>query len=357
MPGSSTMISTQLDGDLLKPQFMEQLKYLKEKSKSLLEKEKCDQLAACLLISSKFSGHNKPPREIDRTPPRPKTAMAFLGGNIWDPYETTMNRDYPHNECNPSVAIRPKTSKSYRNPYYLCDPVGISMYSDEFCWKPYSKPELIRTATASGARNHRPHPDKTFSAWKLPHEEKRISQDSRSPWIQPPTIEEVQKVMRSQYQSTYKEDYLGTPQGYQVKYALDTSSNWRNDVPKTLATESRFNYQVQPRCPKLDDFTRKYGCYSNRHLSAKGVVPAVTYSHIRNQEHKKQLTTYQRHFGRSFVDLSALAHSLSPEEAARYLQTVPNEERTRLEKLLKTFHAADNQHMELMSTQIKLSGR
>lgn len=53
----------------------------------------------------------------------------------------------------------------------------------------------------------------TFSAWKLPHEEKKISQDSRSPWIKPPTIEEVQRAMRSQYLSTYKEDYLGTPQG------------------------------------------------------------------------------------------------------------------------------------------------
>ncbi|KAG9491923.1 hypothetical protein GDO78_000429 [Eleutherodactylus coqui] len=253
-----------------------------------------------------------------------------------------MNREYPHNVCSPSVAVRPKTSKSYRNPYYLCDPVGISMYNDEFYWKPYSKAEPIRAATASGARNHRPHPDKTFSAWKLPHEEKKISQDSRSPWMKPPSIEEVQRAVRGQYLSTYKGDYLGTPQGYQVKYAIDTSPNWMKDVPQPLATESRFNYQVQPRCPKLDDFTHKYGCYANRHLSTKGVVPSVTYSHIRNQENKKQLTTYQRHFGRSFIDLSALAHSLSPEEVASYLLRVPNEERQALEKLLKTFHRAVN---------------
>ncbi|KAM3936435.1 testis-expressed protein 26 isoform 1-T1 [Leptodactylus fuscus] len=350
------MISTQLDGDLLKPQFMEQLSYLKDKSKSLPEKEKCDQLAACLLISSKFSD-KKPSVTTDKTPRRPKTAMALLGGNIWDPYETTMSRDYPHTACAPPIAIRPKTSKSYRNPYYLCDSVGISMYSDEFCWKPYSKPEPIRAATASGARNHRPHPDKTFSTWKLPHEEKKISQDSHSPWIKPPTIEEVQRVMRSQYLSTYKGDYLGTPQGYQVKYAIDTSPNWRRDIPQPLATESRFNYQVQPHCPKLDDFTHKYGCYANRHLSAKGVVPSVTYSHIRNQENKKQLTTYQRHFGRSFLDLSALAHCLSSEEVARYLQDVPNEERRVLEKLLKTIQGADNNRIESASNRTTLNGR
>ncbi|XP_056417841.1 testis-expressed protein 26 [Hyla sarda] len=352
------MITTQLDGDILKPQFTEQLNYLKDRSKSLPEKEKCDQLAACLRISSKFSGKEKLSGAINRTFQRPKTAMASLGGNIWDPYETTMNRDYPHKVCPPPVAIRPKTSKSYRNPYFLCDPVGISMYSDEYCWKPYSKPEPIRAATASGARNHRPHPDKTFSSWKLPHEEKKISQDSCSPWIKPPTIEEVQRAVRSQYLSTYKGDYFGTPQGYQVKYAIDTSQNWRKDIPHPLATESRFNYQIQPRCPKLDDFTHKYGCYANRHLSVKGVVPTVTYSHIRNQENKKQLTTYQRHFGRNLVDLSALAHPLSPEEVARYLQNVPNEvpERRALEKLLKAFPEAGHQDGGSMESQRKLNG-
>ncbi|XP_069828174.1 testis-expressed protein 26 isoform X1 [Dendropsophus ebraccatus] len=353
------MITTQLDGDVLKPQFMEQLSYLKDKSKSLSEKEKCNQLAACLLISSKFSHKTKLPEATARTPPRPKTAMAALGGNIWDPYETTMNRDYPHKVCPPPVALRPKTSKSYRNPYYLCDPIGISMYNDEYSWKPYSKPEPIRAATASGARNNRPHPDKTFSAWKLPHEEKKISQDSYSPWIKPPTIEEVQRAVRSQYLSTYKGDYLGTPQGYQVRYAIDTSPNWRKDIPQPLATESRFNYQVQPHYPKLDDFTHKYGCYANRHLSVKGVVPTVTYSHIRNQENKKQLTTYQRHFGRNFLDLSALAHSMSPEEVASFLQNVPNEvpERRAMEKLLNTFPKADSQEVESMERRTKLNGR
>ncbi|MEE6524156.1 hypothetical protein FKM82_023445 [Ascaphus truei] len=79
---------------------------------------------------------------------------------MWDPYETTMKREYTRKMCSPTEAVRPKTSKGYRNPYYLSDPVGMSIYTDEFCWKPYSKPDLIRTATSSGERNHKPNPNK-----------------------------------------------------------------------------------------------------------------------------------------------------------------------------------------------------
>ncbi|KAM9319850.1 testis-expressed protein 26 [Gastrophryne carolinensis] len=344
-----------LSGDILKPKFVEQLNYLKNKSKSVAEKEKCDQLAACLLITSKLSSTMKPPRPPEKTPQRPKTAMAALGGNIWDPYETTMNRDFPQKTCSPATALRPKTSKSYRNPYYLCDPIGVSMYSDEFCWKPHSKPEPIRAATSSGARNNRPHPDKTFAAWRLPHEEKNISEDSRSPWIKPLSIEDVQDVMRSQYLSTYKGDYLGIPQGYQIKYAINAPPKWMKEIPRPLATESRFHYQVQPRAQEFDNTSHKFGCYATRHLAVKGAVPTVTYSHIRNQENRTQLTTYQRHFGKEYIDLSVLASALDPKELPTYLQHVPTQDRKMLGTFLKASRGNGNQSLETISAQIKLN--
>ncbi|XP_018410981.1 PREDICTED: testis-expressed sequence 26 protein isoform X1 [Nanorana parkeri] len=347
------MISTQLNGDILKPQFVEQLNYLRDKSKSLPEKEKCDHLSACLTISSKLGSDVKPFRPADKTPQRPKTAMAALGGNLWNPYETSMNRDYPQKVSPQTIAVRPKISKSYRNPYYLCDPIGISMYSDEFGCKPHSTTEPIRAATSSGARNHRPHPDKTFAAWRLPHQEKKMTEDSRSSCIKPLSIAEVQRVMASQYLSTYKRDYLGIPQGYRIKY--DTPPDCRKAIPKPLNTECRFQYQVQPCVPELEDVTHKYGCYSTRHRAVKGVVPTVTYAHIQNQQNRTQLTTYERHFGKEYVDLSGLVASLDPAEMAGYLQSVPNEERRMLEKFLKAFQQNDNQHLETKSTQTKLN--
>ncbi|XP_075448273.1 testis-expressed protein 26 [Ascaphus truei] len=350
------MLCAQLNGDILKPQFMEQLSYLKERSKSLGEKEKCERLAGCLLLSTKLSSNIKHPKSTDLKPQRPQTAMATLGGKMWDPYETTMNREYTRKMCSPTEAVRPKTSKGYRNPYYLSDPVGMSIYTDEFCWKPYSKPDLIRTATSSGERNHKPNPNKTFTIWRLPHEEKKISLDSYSPWIKPPTIEEVQRAMKAQYCSTYKSDYLGIPQGFQVKYAIDAPSDWKNKIPHPLDTESRFNYQIQPQVPELMNFTNKYGCYSNLHLPAKGTVPSVTYAHIKNQENIRQLTTYQRHFGKDYLDLSAVVSSLDPEELKNYLKSVANKERRVLEQFLKTVVGTDKKNFESKSPQIKPNG-
>lgn len=51
----------------------------------------------------------------------------------------------------------------------------------------------------------------------------------------------------------------------------------------------------------------------------------MTYAHIRNQQNRTQLTTYQRHFGKDYIDLSGLVASLDPAELACYLKSVPNE--------------------------------
>ncbi|KAM4795310.1 testis-expressed protein 26 [Rhinophrynus dorsalis] len=333
---------------------MEQLTYLKERSKSPEEKDKCDLLASCLLLSSKV-GDKEHPKPKERTPARPKTALAMLGGNIWDPYETTTNREYTH-KVSSVQALRPKTSNGYRNPYCLSDPVGMSIYSDEFCWKPYSKAEPIRTATATGTRNHNPNPNKNFTAWKLSREEQKRYLDRRSPWINPPSTEEIQRAMRAQFCSTYRGDFLGIPQGFQVKYALHPSLNWKKEIPRPPDTESRFNYQIQPHAAELRDFTYKYGCYANRHLPAKGAVPTVINSHIRNQESRKLLTTYERHFGKEYVDLSLLVRTLDPEELKIYLQNASNKERRALELFLTTVTGQDNQKVDSKSSQTKYEG-
>ncbi|XP_053561015.1 testis-expressed protein 26 [Bombina bombina] len=329
---------------------MEQLSYLKERSKSPVEMDRCDHLTTCLLLSCKLESSNTHPKPIARTPQRPKTAMAALGGNIWDPYETTMNREYTHKGCPQTQAVRPKTSKGYRNPYILSDPVGISIYSDEFSWKPYSKPEPIRAATASGARSNNPIPNQAFMIWRLPREEKNMS-DNRSPLKKPltplktPTIEEIKKAMKAQYCTTYRDDYVGIPQGFQVKYAINSPTNWKTEIPHPPDTETRFNYQIQPHAPELLDFTHKYGCYANRRVPAKGSVPTVIYSHIRNQENRKHLTTYQRHYGKEYVDLAALASSLDPEDLRKYLKCVLKDERRAHEKFAKTARGTDIQNV------------
>ncbi|OCT96048.1 hypothetical protein XELAEV_18013730mg [Xenopus laevis] len=348
------MISTQLSGDILKPQFMEQLHYLRERSKCHEEKDRCDHLAACLLLSSKLI-HNTLSQPADKPKGRPKTAMAALGGNTWDPYETTMNREYTH-KISSTQALRPQTSKGYRNPYNLSDPAGMSMYSDEFGWKPYSKPELIRAATSSGMRSNNPQANEAFKVWKLSREEQKAAFDTCTPLIRAPTVEDFQRAMKAQFSSTYRGDFLGIPQGFQVKYALTPTLNWKKQIPRPPDTESRFHYQIQPQAPELQNFTYKYGCYANRHLPAKGVVPTVLKSHIQNQEHRKQLTTYQRHFGKEYIDFSSLVGSMSPEELNTFLYSVSPEEKAAVERILISITGRGYQNLERKPPQMKVHG-
>ncbi|KAI4885523.1 hypothetical protein NFI96_003617 [Prochilodus magdalenae] len=53
---------------------------------------------------------------------------------------------------------RPLTSRAYRSSYDLADPVGRTAYSEDFCWRPASKPACIRTGSASGNTRNNPHP-------------------------------------------------------------------------------------------------------------------------------------------------------------------------------------------------------
>ena len=49
-------------------------------------------------------------------------------------------------------------STAFIDSYSQSGHIGSTEYIKEFCWKPASKPECIRTGTASGQRRNNPHP-------------------------------------------------------------------------------------------------------------------------------------------------------------------------------------------------------
>uniref|UniRef100_A0A674INN7 Testis expressed 26 n=2 Tax=Terrapene triunguis TaxID=2587831 RepID=A0A674INN7_9SAUR len=93
------------------------------------------------------------------------------------------------------------------------------------------------------------------------------------------------------------------------------------------ATEFRHHYQAPARIHDFMDFSWKYGCNANRHIPAKGVVPTVTFSHIQNQENIKQMTTYQRDFGKEYFNIISILNSLDPEQVNKYIERAPKQGR------------------------------
>ncbi|KAG2456692.1 TEX26 protein, partial [Polypterus senegalus] len=267
----ATPLPIQLNEDILKPEFREQLQFLKLRSTSEVEREKCDKLAASLILT----GHlNKKERlKSGDAAKRPKTAMAALGvKKHWDPYETTNNREFNYTPDTFTEAIRPKTSRAYAYPYERSDPIGNNSYSEEFCWKPFSKPEPIRSGSSSGNRRNNPQSSQSFIVWRIPHSEQKISVNSKSPWRKTYSEEELKRALKAQYRTTYEEDYMGIPQGFQIKHAIPVPPNWKKSILQCPETEFRRHFQQPQQNSELMVKTTRYGSNVQHQVATRGAV-------------------------------------------------------------------------------------
>ncbi|KAJ6662370.1 hypothetical protein lerEdw1_012534 [Lerista edwardsae] len=283
----------------------------------------------------------------------------FLVGKIqWDPYESTMKHDFvfspatdPYadwkflleisiNEakrelqvqwkwvkrCNcislafQLVSCSARAGRGQVIPLKAAEPTARNIYKDEFCWKPYSKAEPIRSGSASKVRRNNPQPSNRFLIWKLPREEALLT-ESLAPWTKPVTKQEIEDTLKKQYRTVYAKDYLGIQPGGTRDPA---PPDWKTLVPQPPDTESRRSYQPQPMAPDLMDFTRKYGCNAKRHVAVKGAVPSVSLAQIWNYECTRQLSTYQKDFGKDYLDIISVLNTLNPEEIKAYVEKAPH---------------------------------
>ncbi|XP_076833180.1 testis-expressed protein 26 [Brachyhypopomus gauderio] len=242
--------------------------------------------------------------------------MASSDVKKWDPYETSQERHFVY-RCNSSTPVlRPLTSKVYGDSYSVADPVGVTAYSEDFCWKPPSKPASIHTGSACGNMRNNPHPSQAFMVWRLP--------PGLKPCENPPSEEEVRNCLSAQYKSTYRTDFLGIPQGM-VTNRTELAPKTQPDVPQYVQTEMRFNYRKPAQKAELQGNTSRYGCNVLHRIAPKGIVPTVVQKHITDQDSRRQMTTYYRHFGGQFTDLSSSAlQSLMPEEVQHFYKHLPD---------------------------------
>ncbi|XP_017564063.1 testis-expressed protein 26 isoform X2 [Pygocentrus nattereri] len=242
----------------------------------------------------------------------------------WDPYETSQRREFVYRPNSSTPVLRPLTTNAYKNSYDLTDPVGRTAYSEDFYWKPPSKPVCIRTGSASGNRKNNPHPSQAFLVWRLPPGLKLCKN--------PPSEEEVRKVLSAQYKSTYSTDFLDLPKGIflnrTVLAPLKHSAN-------ALQTEMRYNYRKPVLKAELQGNISRYGCNGLHTVAPKGIVPTVVHKHITNQESRKQLTTYDRHFGGKCTDLSSTLKFLQPEELQQFYKHLPEKEKVEVQASLQ----------------------
>jgi len=240
---------------------------------------------------------------------RPKSAMAAIENHLMNPYTTSYDINYGQHPLGhkSSIANRPKTSKGFGSTYDLSGSIGRTHFDDEYGIKKGEKSEPIRSGTSSGSRSNNPHPDQAFMIWRYCNKRDSSSEDCGAPAAnrnyRKLTDDVLDEIVRDNFRSTYDQDFLGIPQGFQMKDAIAAPVDWRDQVPKPADTSSRRTYQipVQHSSHKLP--TSRYDCNKLYVKPAVGIVPTVIKQHVINQNNIKEKTVYkEEYFDRSVND-------------------------------------------------------
>lgn len=157
---------------------------------------------------------------------------------------------------------RPSTSNPFRSPYKINDPIGVSHYTQTFFEKNYSKPQLIRSGSATGTRNNQPQPSKEFMAWK--YKPLIPVTNPNSSWSKELTQDMVNKAIQAQMKTVYTNDYADIMQRVQSAHeeANKTLKATMRQIPETkkLNTESRLQFQRPIQPALLRNNTTRFGC-------------------------------------------------------------------------------------------------
>ncbi|XP_025087381.1 LOW QUALITY PROTEIN: testis-expressed protein 26-like [Pomacea canaliculata] len=282
--GLNGKYETRLGDDVLTESFARTLEQYYDKA------DRRDQAKCLELLASLKTGQEV--RRDDFLVRRPKTAMPELGMSdkhcLTKPYETTYAREYVPRPDPDVRALRPMTSHAFSGPR-SAPPVGsITTYQDEFFRKNQRPATPIRSGTASGDRNNKPHPPQSFIVWKLPSKGQRFQPPS--PWSEEVTNEKLNQVTKRLCRSVYQDRLLGIPQGYQMKSAFNLPPDWKERVQYSVDSFQRSTYQVPQQQPEHAVPTTRYG--ASQRMASKGIVPSsnATCLDIRSR------TTYDRHY-------------------------------------------------------------
>ncbi|XP_062598088.1 testis-expressed protein 26-like isoform X1 [Saccostrea cucullata] len=334
---------TRVGDELVVPGLQKDLQAFYDKAETEADRSK-----ALELLASFHLGGSEPP------PPRPATALPAYESDDDDkietegrkenyytmnPYQTTYGRDYPVKEPKDTIAIRPQSSQGFTASHPLEGPIGETHYTEEFHEKPNRPATPIRSGTASGARRNKPHPLESFLVWRFPSNAKGEQQSS--PWSEELTDEMIGQVHKRLCQSTYQNDYLGIPQGFQVKRAYTLPPDWKANVPYTLDTVARYSYQKPNQQEELQVPINRYGSNRKKPVAATGTIPTAStrFYHIKGR------TTYDRHFNDNAENvvsqIKEVGQKLEHEALQKYMEKAESQEKDTINRLLNAYQKGD----------------
>lgn len=271
---------------MLSPQFLKQLESYYDKA-GIQDKAKCLELITSVKLGQEL-------RQQVKATPRPKTAMPAFGytdtSNL-SPYKTHYTKEYPPKLDEGVTAIRPQTSDGYATQVPNFEHPGGTIYEGTYYNKQFQRPATPeRAGSSSGNRNNRPHPAKAFMVWQFPRKNRYHKEPEHVDASL--TNQKLNEITKRLCSSVYQNDYLGIPQGFQVKSAFRLPSDWKDNVPYGMESNQRETYQQPYQQPELVVPTTRYGANTKKPLASVAVVPTAN----RRLFGVNKRTTYDRHF-------------------------------------------------------------
>ncbi|XP_060551358.1 testis-expressed protein 26-like isoform X2 [Ruditapes philippinarum] len=347
-PVNYTMLNTEtrLGEDTIGPGLSEDLRKFYEKTDSFNDKAKCLELLNSISLGDTVQRS---------TVKRPYTAAPMLGAdhskNFLSPYQTSYNRDYPLKQPIDTVALRPMTSQGFAP---QMGPGPDTHYETEFKNKPARPVTPLRPGSSSGNRANNPHPPQSFLVWKFPRGGWRNTEGGR--WSEELTDDKIKQVHKRLCQSTYQTDFLGSPQGFDLKSAYSLPPDWKENVPYTLDSVQRYCYQNQTNPESLQVPTNRYGSNTKKHIPASGTIPTASHRH----KHIRNRTTYDRHYNDNSdavtQQIREVGHKLGAEAIRKYYETASGEDRVMAKRILEAYGGQRLPHTP-NQTQVPLVAR
>ncbi|XP_041462583.1 testis-expressed protein 26-like [Lytechinus variegatus] len=322
------------------------------------DKQRCLELLASMTITDRMTHRVARETEKKKILQRPKTAIGSYGrpgtpGARVKKTMTSYRRDYPAKPFTHHPNARPGTTDTaYRTSFDPRGPLGMTHYNDVHNAKGYNKAEpYLRTGSSSGARKNNPHPFESFMVWKLP---KDALSDHEQLYPHPLTDQMMEEIMRDKCLSTYQTDYLGIPQGYQVRTAMEDYVDWREKVPYSHESTTRAIYQAPKQHKDLTNNTSRFGCNRNINRPSTGIVPNTT----RHEMHLRKATSYDHFYNKPFKPgTEQLSKALAKGKLDEFLRLADEKDRDAVQSIVRKLKKQPEPTKESQDAEdLRLSG-
>ncbi|XP_078410789.1 testis-expressed protein 26 [Cetorhinus maximus] len=214
-----------------------------------------------------------------------------------------------------------------------------SVYQHDYVPKTSWKPESFRMGAWYEHTRHNPQPNEIFMVHHVNRKEVKRVPTPLTYWNRQPTEKEIRKILNGDLCSEYQDNFSAGNKVHAPKPVLPRPVEQKKEIPHPLITEFREQYSL-PRLDKdLMIDTARFGSNATREIPPKGIVPAVTYAQIKNQENRKKLTTNEECYGNAHNDLVSLLKSMDTEAIQRELQNSDPNERKAVTNFLESVTA------------------